>query len=198
MRHFWGSTKPNTENTPAEPKPDPSLHEILSKCLDRNNRWIEVADAKAAAILAFSAGALRFLTEPAILTLRDAPQVLARDASLVRVGYLLLVMVLLCIVVVLGLFAVIQAFHTLQPRVKRERPPGVVFFGDIAGMSLRCFQQQIVSLSSADWHEQLIEQVHTTAVIAGIKHQHVIRGIRLILWTICLGLLLYALGRQAR
>lgn len=193
MRLFSTSTKPGP-NGPEVAKPQPNRFEALSKVLDRNGRWIEVADAKAGVVLVFTTAVLRELVGPSIRALRTLATALSSPVSMPTIVLFCLFVSTLLVVTITALRAVFHAFGVLNPKLTRGRQPGHIFFGDIAQQDFAKYQQQMATIQSEDLEEEVIEQIHTTACIARVKHEHVGRAVRSVFLIIPFGLLLYVLS----
>lgn len=183
MRRFFGWTE-----QPVTAPPD--RLDFLNKLLDRNGRWIEVADLKAGVVIVFTTALLKELVAP---LLRTASSVLSRPfpdfpGALIPLAFT----VLLGLLTAASLHALVLAFLTLFPKISRAAERGSVFFGDISALDLECFKQRILTKPSEAISQDLAEQIHTTARLAGRKYQRVTRSLRSLFVTIVVGLLTYA------
>lgn len=170
---FWRSTKARSASDGSD------RQQVLTDLLDRNGGWIEFADAKAGAVLAFAVAVVGITVEPAT----DATCAIAADLHdnqslptiIIAVGFGLLTA--FSVWSVTG--AVAAAFRTLAPVLHRTRDrDGLIFFGDIAALSRRDWEDALTRASPDDLRDDLAEQVHTTAVIASQKHHSAGQAIR--------------------
>jgi hypothetical protein len=186
----WRSTKPDAN------RDDPNRYEFLTKLLDRNARWIEVADAKAGAVLVFTSAGVKALATPVVTAVqRVTAQPLV--GLTVIVGALSVVFLLLvAVAAVSSLVALISCFLILNPRLARPRQPGSIYFGDIAHRDLVDVEKKMALLTGEEINADLVEQVYTTSHIALQKHRHVRRAITSVFCATGSGLLLYLLSFQ--
>jgi len=172
---------------------DYGQYDAYSKLLDRNGQWIGVADTKAAAALAFLIAGFPIFTIPAFPVARKLIGAVPHEANF------WVYLSAICFIMLLGMFLVmafitfLQVLMTLVPRLTRKTSPGLIFFGDIASLEYKQWQQQILMLDPQMLASQVLEQVYATAYIACIKHKHVGQAIRLLIVTMLLGIALYIL-----
>jgi hypothetical protein len=192
---FWTSTH-RLKPEQAEARFD--RYEAYSKLLDRNGRWIEVADTKAAVVLGFLVATFPVLIGPALSAIqtlgRDLPKHAAIGAYLKIVG----VTSLLVAFISLACFTLLQVLMVLAPRLKRQWKSGLVYFGDIAALPCDAWQEQLHGLDSDALAHEVLEQVHATACIAHCKHGHVRQAVQGILATLGAGLALYLIATLLR
>ncbi len=186
VKRFWRST------------PDIDSCQILSSLLDRNGRWIEVADAKAGAVLVFVTAVAGVLVEPTTAAGCALAVALREDPSTVQVVRSTIWTVLVLLPGVSAFRSIGLAFRTLTPTLIRDQETGHLFFGDVATFDLAEWQRWAEDINAGDFQRELAEQVHTTARIAVAKHQYVNQAIRYVVrFTIPIGILLYAVSTGA-
>ncbi len=169
--------------------------DLFSKLLDRNGRWIEVADTKAGVVLVFATAVLKELIAPQLADARMVLVSLQQSGAWTQVRLPYVFLLFLLITTFFALRAMYHAFKAINPTLTRRQRHGHIFFGDIAKHTdLAAYQRQLLALKAEEVDEQLIEQIHTTAHIALTKHRHVGQAINSIISVIPLGLLLYILG----
>jgi hypothetical protein len=172
---------------------DYGQYDAYSKLLDRNGQWISVADTKAAAVLAFLVAGFPVFAVPALPIAQKLIKAVPHKANiwvyLPAIGF----MALLGMFLVTAFLTLHQVLMTLVPRLTRQTPPGLIFFGDIASLEYKQWQQRILVLDPQTLALQVLEQVYVTAYIAAIKHKYVGQAIRTLVVTILLGIALYAL-----
>lgn len=172
----------------------PERGELLSNIFDRNNRWIEVADTKAGAVLLFATFILKEIVAPNVVKGRtllpeamNPPtwQHLAHSASFFAT--------LLATIAFIG-WAIWSSFRALDPKLTRKHRSGHLFFVDVANEDLAVYQQGILSLTTTEFELEMIEQIHTNATIAKTKHGHVKAAMRCVIVVIPISFVLYVLG----
>ncbi len=172
-------------------------YQLLTDLLNRNTRWVEVADTKAAAVLFFVGAIIRVIADPVIGSAGDIDwaEVWRLNSASAVVGTLFLITG----VAITGaaLWTVYHAFRTLLPRVVHQRGRGRMFFADIAERDAEEWEQSILGASPGDLVTDLIRQVHATSTIAARKHKHVRQAIVGVLAVLLLAPLLYTLSIAA-
>lgn len=172
----------------------PERGELLNKILDRNNRWIEVADTKAGAVLVFATFVLKEIVAPQVAKGRTLLTNVANPPTwqhLTHSGlfYVALVATIACISL-----AIWSAFRVLDPKLSRKHRAGHLFFADIANEDLAVYQQRLLSLTTTELELEMTEQIHTNANIACAKHGRVKTAIRSVIVAIPISFVLYVLG----
>lgn len=172
----------------------PERGELLNNILDRNNRWIEVADTKAGAVLVFATFVLKEIVAPQLAKGRTLLSNVATPPNWQHLTHAGLFYIgLLSAIVLIGL-AIWSSFRTLDPKLSRKHRAGHLFFGDIANEDLAVYQQRLLSLSTAELELEMTEQIHTNADIAKTKHGHVKAAMRCVIVVIPISFVLYVLG----
>jgi hypothetical protein len=193
MRLFSNSTKRQPARPEAAPSP-PSRSDALSKVLDRNGRWVEVADAKAGVILVFTTAVLKELVAPSIRTMRALGTTFTPPLA-TRTGVVAWIfLILLLLVATTAVLALFYAFRVLSPRTQRKRPPGHIFFADVARQDFATYEREMQAISMAELEQEVIEQIYSIADVAQVKHRYVRRAVVSVFLVIPLGLLLYVLS----
>ncbi len=186
MKRFWRST------------PDIDSFQVLSSLLDRNGRWIEVADAKAGAVLVFVTAVAGVLVEPTTEAGCSLAVALREDPSTAQVIRSAVWTMLVLLAGVPAFRSIGLAFRALTPTLIRDQRPGHLFFGDVATFDHDDWQRWTEDINAVDFQRELAEQVHTTAQIAVAKHRYVNQAIRYVVrFTIPVGILLYAVSTGA-
>jgi hypothetical protein len=137
--------------------------QILESDLARNIAWIAAADAKTGFLLTVATAMLGL--EASVAPAHGhwtAAGVFFGSASAA-----LLLASLAC------------AAAAIFPRTKGPRR-SLIFFGDVADLNLESFRSRIASRSDEDYIDDLVEQCHINAVIAGKKYTWVGRSGRLL------------------
>lgn len=181
MTLFWPWTRPREDR-----------HHLLSDLLNRNGRWIEVADAKAAAMLVFVTAVAGFLVEPSFKTAKKlaTAQIAIGTTESATTGVVF--SLLLLSLIAAAFYTIRHVLMALDPSLARKRAAGYVFFRDIAGRDLADLEKKLLESQSTILERDLVEQIHTTAIIALAKHQHVRKAIRGMSFTVGFGLVVYA------
>lgn len=132
--------------------------------LERINSWINNADAKVGAVLAFDVALLAYLG-----TLAGKVKAIANDEALSWEPIILYVALSLYGISLAS--ALYFALRALFPDI-RARAPSPFFFGSISRMDHQQFADQAKSLSPQGIEDALIEQVHTNSTIATAKFEN--------------------------
>ena len=170
---------------------------MLSELLNRNTRWVEVADTKAAAVLFFVGAIVRVIADPVMSSASDIDwsEVWALNSGVAAVGISFLIAA--GGIVFAALWTVYHAFRTLLPRVVQQEGRGRMFFADIAERGAEEWEQSILSATPADLIADLLRQVHATSTIATRKHRHVGKAIIGVFAVLLLAPILYMLSIAA-
>jgi hypothetical protein len=181
---------------PAQADEGYQRYDAYSKLLDRNGRWIEVADTKAAVVLGFLIAVFPLLFAPAIPAVRRLASAIPRGADFwhhLPAG---------CLVVLISAFALaavmtlVRVLRVLTPRLtKSPSRASLLFFGDVAIVESIKWHESMLSLDFGSLAEQVLEQVYATAIIADRKHRLAQGAIRSLLLTVFLGLALFVVGQ---
>jgi hypothetical protein len=154
--------------------PDSVNHyEMLTKLIDRNSRWSEVADAKAGVVLVFATTILKILVGDPVKAVPKIAGALPSDLNALTVLFTLAFIVCFAVSIWGGVLAISESLRALRPRITRQAPAGLVFFGDIAARPAHDYIEHALLIEKDALNRDLAEQVHTTADISAIKHRHV-------------------------
>lgn len=182
MKRFWRSTTTDIDR-----------HQLLSDLLDRNGRWIEVADAKAAVVLVFVTAVAGALVAPTTESVQHFQRALCDEPTIGDWAGASLLSLLVLLAGAPSILATWNAFKALIPDTKRYEDSGHLFFGDVARADLPEWYRWMRQATEQDVEKELAEQVHATARIALNKHRHVNQAIRAIVrFTIPSGIALLA------
>lgn len=185
-----------------QPKPiqvnqDYEQYNAYSQLLDRNGQWIGVADTKAAVILGFLVAVFPVLAAPSLPVILKVVKAIPHNANfwayLPATGFIALLVLFL----VAALVTLLRVLMTLIPRLARQGKPGLIFFGDIASLEYKQWQQRMLTLDSQTLVLQVLEQIYATAYIADHKHKHLRQAIRALFVTVLSGFVLYVLSQLA-
>jgi hypothetical protein len=184
VKRFWDAAETELD-----------LYHVLSDMLNRNTRWVEVADAKAAAVLVFVGAVVRTIADPVSSSVRaiSADDLLHPEGFIVVIHSLFLLTTLTACLA--ALWAVYHAFMTLIPRVSRQPIRGRMFFADIASRDINTWRTAMLSATPADLVDDLLAQVHAASVIASAKHGHTRMAIGGLFGVLALAPVLYLLSQ---
>lgn len=135
------------------------LTEILETALERNLSWIGAADTKAGFVFAIDTAMLGLLAAAAPAYGKWTP-------SSVTWGVIAAALVLAS----LGCLTAAVSPRTSGPRLS------LIFFGAVADRDVDVFRAEVMGLDDAQYVEDLIQQVHVNASIAGQKYAWVKRA----------------------
>ena len=76
-----------------------------------------------------------------------------------------------------ALFAVVQAFRTIVPRFRKDKP-SLAFFGEIASMSREDYVARVEALTMPEAVDQILLYNHTAATICAEKFKQLDRALR--------------------
>lgn len=132
----------------------------LEKVLEQIHEWIRSADQKVSILLAFEGVFILAFIEKIANGLTAALNV----PSCCLIFLYLLVFLFL-------ILSIWKSIQTITPRLKHEhKKKSPIYFGDIAQISIESYQEKISTLSSADYSQELVKQIHTCSCIASKKH----------------------------
>ena len=77
-----------------------------------------------------------------------------------------------------ALFAVVQAFRTIVPRFRKDKP-SLAFFAEIASMEREAYFAKVESMTMQDALGQILLYNHTAATICAEKYKQLARTLRL-------------------
>lgn len=190
---FWPSIRP--------PRPALADHlydryDAYTKLLDRNARWIEVADAKAGVALALLVAVFPTLMSPALSAAKEFVRGVPRHADFWQHVPTALYLTLLIAFGLTALYTLACVLLTLVPRTTRN-VGGLIFFGDIAAHDRTDWQQKMLALDPHSLVEHVLEQTHVTAGIAAMKHTYARLALRGVFLSVVLGLVAYVIAQLA-
>ncbi len=140
----------------------------LEISLGRIHEWIRAADQKVSILLAFQG----------VLATIAAPRLFDLITEAVR-DYHPLSFLALAVACYFSFDSFLKIFHALVPNIHNGHlRRSITFFGDISSFSLQEYQQRLDSASDADYREDLVQQIHTSAKIATTKHQNFTAAIK--------------------
>lgn len=170
-------------------------YEAYSKLLDRNGRWVEVADTKAAVILGFVIATFPALMAPALPAARRLVAAVPPHADLWAHIPAAAFLGLIIAYISAAFYTLADVLLVLRPRLTLRWKAGLIYFGDIAALDYEAWRQRMMVLAPAALADEVLEQVYATAHIAHRKHQYVRHAIRVLLVTVALGVALYAISQ---
>ena len=141
----------------------------LELALDRVHEWVRNADQKVSIFLAVQGILLTIVLSDSFSWVRDHWIELPNWSQL-----------LLAAAVVLFILSIYRSVSTLLPKMRNTSPhKSMTFFVDIASMSLEEYSQVVQEDKDEDYRSDLVQQIHTSAVIARRKHVNVAQAISL-------------------
>jgi hypothetical protein len=135
--------------------------EQLEASLSRVNDWIKAVDQKISIALVFEVGVIALIAKPTYSrVLVSINSVGLAVGLLIAVGAIMLVASLL------------WSILALKPNTGKPHDSGsLIFFGSIAGMSLKTFKARISKTTNSRYTSDLVEQIHINSKIALRKHR---------------------------
>lgn len=132
----------------------------LESNLVRVHEWIRAADQKVSIFLAFQ-GVVLTIIFPAV-----------SSWVLVNVkNFSYTILVILTTAFVLIGYSIYKSASAIIPRLaKDEKQKSITYFGDIAKFELENFKKNIKQMSTEEYENELIEQIHISSKIASRKH----------------------------
>ena len=174
-----------------QPSADVDLYQVLLWTLERNNYAIEMADAKAAIITAFSGAFIAVIVGTILNAFRNLVSGVVNDGSIGSVAPLVGFSILLVVFVWGQVVTIFEAFRSITPRLILTDSPGYTFFADVARQDKARWHDRVLRAQPDDLIVDLSQQVHATARIATMKNQHLRRSMRWVSYWLPLGLILY-------
>ncbi len=186
---------PSDQVVPGIPDGDLDHYKILRDLLIGNNVMGELADRKAAVLLAFVGVAGKVVFDPLTVMGRSLYRELLDDPGTGNLA-------LAALVIALGagfrfptLRAVEQAFRALRPTIIQDPEPSRMFFADVAATDRVTWERDLMRATSEELNHDLAMQVHATARITAVKHGYVDRAIsNIIRYSLPTGLALYVIA----
>ncbi len=148
----------------------PDRGALLNNILDRNNRWIEVADTKAGAVLLFTTFILKEIVAPNVVKGHTLLPESMNPSTWQHLTHSAFFFATLLVAVALIGWAIWSAFRVLDPKLTRKHRSGHLFFVDVANEDLAVYQQGILSLTTTEFELEMIEQIHTNACPGRLLH----------------------------
>lgn len=137
--------------------------DILEATLARIHDWIKSADQKAATFFALEGLFITLVFPSSILWVKN----------ILQEGHHLSFFAGVSAIVVL-LFSLYKVSVVITPRLNRKgATKSLLYFGDISKRKLPDFKEKIKMLTPERYREQLVEQIHTSSLIATSKHEHI-------------------------
>ena len=129
--------------------------------LERIHEWIKSVDQKVSVFMAFQGIVLTLLfSEVFSWSKRHGHNFSCVD-----------VVILITSIVLIG-FSVYKSIAAIIPRLKNHKGhKSVTYFKDIAEFGLKDYKKKITEMSEEDYEDELIKQVHISAIISKKKHQ---------------------------
>lgn len=133
----------------------------LENILNRVHEWIRSADQKISIFLAFE-GIVVTLLAPSLFDWVQLALLECRPFSLL----------LLCTGIGFIFYSLYKMiFQALMPRVAHNLlTRSILFFGDIASYELHEYQERLKQINDDDLKADFVSQIHTSSVIATLKH----------------------------
>lgn len=189
------SSRSTTEEASDSPElAPPERSALLNTLLDRNSRWIEVADTKAGAVLVFATFLLKEVVAPNVVKGRTLLPETANPPTWQHLTHSAFFFATLLAAIALIGWAIWSAFKVLDPKLTRKHCSGHLFFADVANEDLAVYQRDLLALTTPEFEMEMTEQIHTNATIANTKHGHVKVAMRCVIVVIPIGFVLYVLG----
>lgn len=174
-------------------------YDAYSKLLDRNGRWIEVADTKAAVVLGFLIAVFPLFFAPAVPAVRRLTLAIPRNADFWHHVPAACFIALISAFAMAAVCTLVSVLRVLTPRLtkwsRRKRRKSLLFFGDVAEMESMVWQEKLLTFGFGSLAEQVLEQVYVTARIADRKHRLARIAVHSLLATVFLGLAVYVIGQ---
>ena len=172
----------------------PDRGALLNNILDRNNRWIEVADTKAGVVLLFATFILKEVVAPNLVKGRALLPEAMNPPTWQHLTHSACFFATMFAAIALIGWAIWSAFRVLDPKLTRKHRPGHLFFADVANEDLAVYQRDLLPLTTREFELEMTEQIHTNATIAKTKHGYVKAAIRCVIVVIPISFVLYVLG----
>lgn len=174
---------------------DLDRYKLLRDLLIRNNLMAELADRKAAVLLAFVGVASKVVFDPIALMGRSLYRELLDDPGTGTVALVTLVIALGAAFGISTIRAVEYAFRALRPTIIRDPEPSRMFFADVAMTDRSTWERGLMEATADQLNHDLAMQVHATARITAAKHAYVNRAINhIIRYSLPAGLALYVIA----
>lgn len=141
--------------------------EQLEKQLARVQEWIRSADQKNSIFLALVVGVSAISAKP----LAELVQVNILDYSLWQ-------LLLIALALELLIWSIIKSLFCLKPSLN-TKAKSLTYFGSIATLKSSTYKSKVKRLSGAAYEDELIEQIHTSSIIASRKHRQLSEAVLL-------------------
>lgn len=166
---------PSAQRHPSDP--DLDRYRVLRDLMNLNSLTGDLADRKAAVLLAFVGVAGKGLTDPTAPMARSLFQRMSANPGAGEVVLAVLVLVLSAAFGIQTLRSVAWAFHALRPTLVRDSEPSRMFFADVPSIDSATWERSLMTASVSELNHDLTMQVYVTVRIAAAKHANVNRAI---------------------
>lgn len=157
--------------------------DILEATLTRIHDWIKSADQKAGTFFALEGLFITLVLPSSILWVKNILQEGHSFSFFAGVG-----------AIVVLLFSFLKVLVVITPRLNRKGvAKSLLYFGDISKRKLPDFKEKVKLLTPEKYREQLVEQIHTSSLIATSKHEHIRDSILSFLLTLVLSFTSFAI-----
>ena len=146
--------------------------EILEKNLTRVQEWIKAADQKISILFAFEGVMITLFSVPIFQWLGSHWFLFSFLSTLTCVASFFLLS-----------WGFIKLIFSLAPQISRTYDKkSLIFFGDIAKVSLQEYSVAVDEMTEVQYREDLIEQIFTSSQIALIKHKSFKESLYFFVW----------------
>jgi hypothetical protein len=132
--------------------------EELENNLDRVHEWIRSADQKASIWLTFIGVYITLMFDKYINLATSVYSKIPCNLFLYILGTIFL------------LISLYKGFRVIFPKMSHSRRKSLLFFGDIASMSLDDYKEKLDKYENNDFEKDIITQTHISSEIAVSKH----------------------------
>jgi len=147
--------------------------DFLSKNLDRVNEWIRFSDQKVQLWLAFEGlliGVVGFFIAPGIIS-----EILLSGKQL-NTFLFLFGLEILSLSLSLSVVSIIPKISILKKKNKEKRT-SLIYFADVASITFSDFAKKISNMSTVDYLNDLMSQIHINSTIAKRKFNEFIYSV---------------------
>lgn len=192
VKHNQGFSGGTNQSMPWD---DLDRYKLLRDVFIRNNPMRELADRKAAVLLAFVGVASKVVFDPIALMGRSLYRELLDDPGTGKVALVALVIALGATFSIPTVRAVEYAFRALRPTIIRDPESSQLFFADAATTDRVTWERGLIGGTAAELNHDLAMQIHATSRITAAKHAHVNRAINnIIRYSLPAGLALHLIA----
>lgn len=147
------------------------------KILDRVQEWIKSVDQKVSIFLAFQGVVIALL----IPKIQLSPFLNFKNPYYTPLGVILYMTSLLLLI-----FSCYKSISVIIPRLFKIGTQSITYFGDIASMRLSEYKKLLNKTNETEYQDELINQIHISAIIAKNKHEQFREAVILF----CIGIIL--------